>query len=357
MKIDVYIEPIAMKLNQTFTYNCIFDVKEGMRVRVPFGSKEYVGIVEKVNVDTDLEMIKDVLEVLDEKPLLNEEMKELAKYMSSFYVCSMMSCFRTMLPPALRPSSNHAHVVYEDYLVLSNSNEPLKPKQKQVYEEIKDSLPCKASLLRKTYKIHISNLIRLGYLRVEKREKSKDLVSEYMDEVHTLTLDQEIAIQSIRECKENTVLLHGVTGSGKTEVFLQLADAIVKQGKQVLFLVPEIGLTPMMIKRVAARFGNRIAIYHSQLNAQEKYDQYKLVLDGKVDIVVGTRSSIFMPFDNLGLILMDEEHDSSYKQDNMPRYHTRDIALWRANYHNCKVVLASATPSLESYARAYKARI
>ena len=118
--------------------------------------------------------------------------------------------------------------------------------------------------------------------------------------------------------------------------------------------MPEIGLTPMMIERVMARFQRKVAIYHSQLNDQEKYEQYCLVKDKKVDIVIGTRSAVFMPFDNLGLILMDEEHDISYKQDSMPRYHTRDIALWRAKYHGCKVVLSSATPSLESYSRAYK---
>lgn len=133
-----------------------------------------------------------------------------------------------------------------------------------------------------------------------------------------------------------------------------MAQSVLEQGKQVLFLVPEIGLTPMMIQRITSRFKEKIAIYHSRLNAQEKYNQYCLVRDQKVQIVVGTRSAVFMPFSQLGLILMDEEHDFSYKQDNQPRYHTRDIALQRSKYHDCKVVLASATPSLDSYARAYK---
>ena len=126
-----------------------------------------------------------------------------------------------------------------------------------------------------------------------------------------------------------------------------MAEDVLSTGKQVLFLVPEIGLTPMMIQRVQARFKQKIAIYHSGLNAQEKLEQYNLVKDHKVDIVVGTRSACFMPFSSLGLILMDEEHDSSYKQDNTPpAIISRDIVLFRAAYHKCKVVLASATPLL-----------
>ena len=157
-----------------------------------------------------------------------------------------------------------------------------------------------------------------------------------------------------QEKHHRVFLLHGVTGSGKTEVFLRLASKEIEKGKQVLLLVPEISLTPQMVKRVKQRFGAHVAIYHSGLNAQEKYEQYQLVKEHKVQIVVGTRSAVFMPFDRLGLIVMDEEHDTSYKQDSTPRYHCRDIAIYRGKYHDAKVLLASATPSLESYARAHK---
>ena len=149
-------------------------------------------------------------------------------------------------------------------------------------------------------------------------------------------------------------LLKGVTGSGKTEVYLQLAQKQLEEGRQVLFLVPEIGLTPMMIERVRKRFGSYLAVYHSGLNAQEKYEQYRLVKEGKAGIVVGTRSAVFLPFENLGLIIMDEEHDGSYKQDKEPAYHTRDIAMFRCSYHHAKLVMGSATPSLDSYARALR---
>ncbi len=154
--------------------------------------------------------------------------------------------------------------------------------------------------------------------------------------------------------QKSVICLHGVTGSGKTEVFLRCAKEVLKQGKQVLLLVPEIALTPMMVERVQKRFGNEVAIYHSALNDQEKYEQFQSVRRHEKNIVVGTRSAIFMPFDQLGLIILDEEHDSSYKQDSQPQYHCRDVALLRWQSHQATLLLASATPSLETYARAIK---
>ena len=145
-----------------------------------------------------------------------------------------------------------------------------------------------------------------------------------------------------------------MTGSGKTEVYLHLARQVLDAGQQVLILVPEISLTPQMVARVKGRFQNDVAIYHSALNNQQKYEQYCRVFEKQASIVVGTRSAVFMPFDHLGLIILDEEHDSSYKQDSLPQYHCRDIAIHRARHFGCKVILGSATPSLESYARALK---
>lgn len=352
--INVYIEQNTIQLNKTFTYKCEKDVKVGARVRVPFNHREYIAVVDEVDVQTDLDKVLEVIEVIDEQPLLNEELKQLAMDMSKEYVCSFMSCIKTMLPPALKPSSHRAKVVYEEYAYYKECDASLSVKQLAFLNTIKDKLPVKLSDLRKQ-SVHITNiLIQKGYIEIKQIEKFVPLVESSEDVTHSLTEEQRNAIHTIETDFHNTFLLHGVTGSGKTEVFLQLAKKVIEQGKQVLFLVPEIGLTPLMIQRVSARFGSSIAIYHSQLNDQEKYAQYKLVKENKVQIVVGTRSSVFMPFDNLGLILMDEEHDTSYKQDNTPRYLTKDIVLRRAKYHNCKVVLSSATPSLDSYARAYK---
>ena len=147
-------------------------------------------------------------------------------------------------------------------------------------------------------------------------------------------------------------MLHGATGSGKTEIYLQLAMEKMKEGKQVLILVPEISLTPQMVRRVEERFGDDVAIYHSRLNDQERYEQFVRVRNHEVSVVVGTRSAVFMPLDHIGLIVLDEEHDHSYKQVSRPFYHCRDIAIERGKYHHCKVLLGSATPSLQSYYKA-----
>ena len=352
--INVWIEHNAISLNQPFTYHCDQAVSRGCRVKVPFGNKECIGFVEAVDVESSVSNLKDVIEVIDEKPLLNEELMSLADFMSDFYVCSKISCLKTMLPPALKPSSSAHKVIYEDWAVKGNPDS-LTKRQQEVFDEISERLPMKASEFRKLAKSQAKNLIDKNAVILEKREKKPELfMEEGIDTNFALTDEQISAVNIIQSGKDQIYLLHGVTGSGKTEIFLQLADVVLKQGRQVLFLVPEIGLTPMMISRIKARFKKRIAIYHSGLNAQEKYDQYKIVQSGEANIVVGTRSAVFMPFQDLGLILMDEEHDTSYKQDNTPRYHTRDIVLERSKNHGCKVVFASATPSLESYARAYK---
>ncbi len=151
-----------------------------------------------------------------------------------------------------------------------------------------------------------------------------------------------------------TFLLHGITGSGKTEIYLQTIEEVLKSGKEAIMLVPEISLTPQMTVRFKERFGDLVAVLHSGLSAGEKYDEWRKIQRAEVKVVVGARSAIFAPFRNLGLIILDEEHESSYKQDDSPRYHARDMAIWRSEYHNCPVILGSATPSLESYARAQK---
>lgn len=173
-----------------------------------------------------------------------------------------------------------------------------------------------------------------------------------------LTDEQQVALDCITTSIENekaeTFLLHGVTGSGKTEVYLRAIKHVLDQGQEAIVLVPEISLTPQMTSRFKARFGPLVAVMHSGLSAGEKYDEWRKIQRGEVKVVVGARSAIFAPFENLGIIILDEEHESTYKQDDTPRYHARDVAIRRSEYYGCPVILGSATPSLESYARASK---
>ncbi|PYF07053.1 primosomal protein N' [Ureibacillus chungkukjangi] len=173
-----------------------------------------------------------------------------------------------------------------------------------------------------------------------------------------LTDEQSVALDqimnSIEEQEPKTFLLQGVTGSGKTEVYLQTIAKVLNDGKEAIVLVPEISLTPQMTERFRSRFGELVAVMHSGLSVGEKYDEWRKIHQGKVKVVVGARSAVFAPFENVGIIILDEEHESTYKQEDSPRYHARDVAIWRSKYHNCPVILGSATPSLESFARAKK---
>ncbi|MEG2244354.1 MAG: primosomal protein N' [Erysipelotrichaceae bacterium] len=361
--VHVYIEYSSLSLNRTFTYlSGLFHVKKGIRVEVPFGNKSLIGFVDKVEdvdqsyLDNSKYKLKTIIGLLDQEPLINDELFELASYMSYNYIASMISCFQVMLPAKLKPKSNHHSIKMEDWVVYEKEDQTLTSKQAIALAALKNGESMKKSEWVKEYKSVTKKLIDLQLVKVYQKEAKANLNNEKMeDETFVLKQAQKDAIEKIMEKPGFQVsLLHGVTGSGKSEVYLQLAQQILKEGKQVLILVPEISLTPQMVKRVNMRFASNVAIYHSALNPQEKYEQFKLVKNNQVKIVVGTRSSIFMPFEHLGLIVLDEEHDTSYKQDSSPRYHCRDIALWRGKYHNCKVILGSATPSLESYARAYK---
>ncbi|MEG0473102.1 MAG: primosomal protein N' [Solibacillus sp.] len=173
-----------------------------------------------------------------------------------------------------------------------------------------------------------------------------------------LSNEQDVALTQIKKAldkqRQETFLLHGITGSGKTEVYLQAIQQTIAEGKEAIVLVPEISLTPQMTERFRSRFGEQVAVMHSGLSVGEKYDEWRKIQQGKVKVVVGARSAIFAPFTNLGLIILDEEHESTYKQEDSPRYHARDVAIWRSQYYNCPVILGSATPALESFARAKK---
>ena len=286
---------------------------------------------------------------------MNDELHDLALWMKETTLSTTISCFQAMLPSIIKPKGKIKSASVEKWVKLTNVEVSLTPKQLEVYQYVQNHGEVKYSSLREQFKTIPHTLVEKGVLSLFEKERHGEMISnEIIQQPYSLHDSQKLAMKEIEECDDSIFLLHGVTGSGKTEVYLQLANHQLQQGKQVLILVPEIALTPQMIERVSARFSNALAIYHSGLNPQQKYEQWKLVRSGEARIVVGTRSAVFLPFQDLGLIVMDEEHDGSYKQDVQPCYHARDIAIQRGIYHHCKVILGSATPSLDSYARALR---
>ncbi|OEF99122.1 primosomal protein N' [Vulcanibacillus modesticaldus] len=221
----------------------------------------------------------------------------------------------------------------------------------QINEVSLSTLMSKLNINRST----IQSLVKKGYLEVIKKETARDPYKDrnFQDKRVTLTVEQEQVLRKIvssfngEEIKP--FLLHGVTGSGKTEIYLQSIEEVLKEGKDSIVLVPEISLTSQMVERFKGRFGSLVAVIHSRLSQGEKLDEWRRIQRGDAKIIIGARSAIFAPVRNLGLIIIDEEHESSYKQEENPKYHVREVAKWRASYHNAVLVLGSATPSMESY--------
>ena len=367
--LEVLPERKVESLNRPFSY--IYEgnkpVDKGYRVLIPFNTQKIVGYVissKEVDISSKQELeektgynISSIIDVLDEKPLLNDELMALAERISKEYLSPLIGVLQCMLPTSLKPTSSSLKgpkIAYETYLEVNEDiEEGLTPKQIELFRKIKKYGPI---LKRDLNQVSIiKKLLLLNKIKEVKVEKKRLSSVEYHEEkIKSLTNDQLRAVDSILKSDKLVSLLYGVTGSGKTEVYLKLSEHVLNEGKTVLMLVPEISLTPRMVDYFKSRFKDNIAILHSGLTPAEKYDEYRHISEGDVKVVVGARSAIFAPLDNIGLIILDEEHVESYKQDSLPYYHAKDVAIFRAEYFNAKVVLGSATPSLESFARARK---
>lgn len=350
--IDVLIEMNA--LDQRFTYVHEYELELYTRVKVEFNHRECVGFVVGIKPYEELEFkVNPILEVIDEQSLLNEEMIQLAKWMTSFYCIPQISAYHQILPKKLKPKKTKVQPNLVA-MVRIKQYEYKNEKQKVALDFIKNQ-SIERSAFRKEFKSIADRLIKDGKVEVYYQEKKAKLIqSEKKTEIHH-TLQQKNAINQIEKLKSGEIgLLHGVTASGKSEVFYAIIEKILLKQKQVLLLVPEISLVSQMVKGLLSRFESNVALYHSGLNDQEKYEQYQAVKNNEVNLIVGTRSAVFLPFQNLGMIIIDEEHDQSYKQENQVLYDAIEIAKQRINYHKCSLLLASATPSVDSYARAIK---
>ena len=365
MYANVIIEYGAKALNKTFIYKIPEELKDkikvGIKVYVPFGKMEVFGFVMEIVNSNDTEYdAKEIIRIDNEELVLSKELMDVGKYLSSITLCTLITAYQTMLPSSLKiKKQEHNYDKFDEYLVLTDKLKAMEyickyPRRMAQIKAINNILEVGKLNKKEVSSEIVKALEENGIITIEKVGKYR--INKGSDEIvkKTLTEDQEKVYKSVDFNKYDTYLLYGVTGSGKTEVYIKWIEKCISEGKTAIMLVPEIGLTTQIAKRFYEAFGSDVAIFHSSLSEGEKYDEYLKILRGEVHVVVGTRSAIFVPLKNLGIIIIDEEDSSSYKQDNNPRYHVRDMAIYRGKYNNIPVVLGSATPTLESKARADK---
>ncbi len=356
---EVIVDIAASETDKIFDYLCDDDTVVGSRVRAPFGNKTITGFVMRIKESSDypVEKLKKLLLSGDELPALNGECLSLAEKLAARYRVPKALTLRLFLPTEMRTgkvrelTKNYARLL----LPLSECKIGKTAKnQLGAAAYLQENGKTECAYLNNAYPGAVNALEKKGYVEITKeqilRDPYKTVVSEKVE--RTLTPDQLRAVDTINTDERTVQLLHGVTGSGKTEIYLTLIAEQLQKGRSSIFLVPEISLTPQMLAQLRARFGKNAAILHSGLSAGERFDEWWRLRMGEAKIAIGARSAIFAPLENLGAIIIDEEHDGSYCSETAPRYNTFDVAYLRAKKNGCKLILGSATPSVETYKRA-----
>ncbi len=364
MVVGVLVELSNKNVDKIFEYcvphNLIDKIKIGIRVIIPFGKMTLEGFVLEIKSEKNIDKeLKYIIDIVDEEVVLNSELLELGKIIKRKTLATLIRCYQVMLPKALKAKRGSSiNKKFDTIYKLNNINydyDKLNEKQKSIIDIVKNKTEVIKKELENISSSSLKTLLKKNILLEEKKEHYRLKYSKFASVKMQLTDDQWKVVNKVINNKNKVYLLHGVTGSGKTEVYMEIIEYYLSLGKTSIVLVPEISLTPQMVNRFQQRFGDNIAAIHSALSDGEKYDEWRRICRGEANIVIGARSAIFAPLNNIGVIIIDEEHSDSYKQnDPNPRYNAKDIALLRGEYHNCSVILGSATPSLETMARANK---
>jgi len=368
---DVFAEvALNLAVEQTFTYRVPGplrgDVVPGRRVRVPFRRRQVTGYCVALSDSTELKRVLDVVDVLDTDPLISPAMLRLTRWMADYYCCGWGQALEAAVPGGVRRGTKarteivvHPAVIIDDVQTKIEELGARSPKQARVLEVL-STLDHEATVdeLARLADCTPSPIQALGkkkLVRFVRRPVADDpLLSLTAKQEPPLSLEpaQQAALNRILNRRKlgrpGVVLVHGVTGSGKTEIYLQAIARVVAEGQRAIVLVPEISLTPQTVRRFKARF-DHVSVLHSHLTESQRHEQWRAIRSGTAQVVVGARSAIFAPMPELGLIVVDEEYENSFKQDSVPRYHARDVAVMRGRLESAVVVLGSATPSLESY--------
>ena len=371
---------VPLHVFQTFTYRLTPEqtgqAEVGARLVVPLGRSVVTGYIlglqDKPAAELAESDIKDAKELLDETPVCGPEILQLARWVADYYACPIGEVIKAALPPGMSPKRKTATFVRPKLrrfvrLLQSNSEEQkLTEPQRRVLATLTARGPMLLQSLIKDANVSastVSSLEKKALVEIYVEAIRRDPLAENLgisNVEHNLTAGQTTILAQIEEQMNmgdySAFLLHGVTGSGKTEVYMRAMNKALSLGRSAMMLVPEIALTPVFSRRLRARFGDQVAIFHSSLQKGERFDEWTRVRNGEARVVIGTRSAVFAPVKNLGLIVVDEEHESSYRQQESPYYNARDVAIVRAQKESATVVLGSATPSLESFHNARKGK-
>lgn len=372
--IDLYAEVIinseAIEIDRPFTYKVKEEHNEiiqvGHRVKVPFGkgNRPVEGFVVGLKCEgvENIKRIKYIASIADEEPILSRDDLKVIEFLRETYLCKYIDAIRCIIPTGLMSGVKNKKKIVIGYVRELEGKFKEKENYKNLIEFIKnnDGEYTKTELSKEfNFSLYtINKLLEENYICAEDK-----IVYRYNNRIYNedskkiLNDEQKRAISTIMTSEDRGYLLKGVTGSGKTEVYMNLVSEVLSAGKSAIMLVPEIALTPQMIERFKGRFGRNVALFHSKLSPGERYDEWFRIKKGEASLVVGARSAIFLPLKNLGLIIIDEEHENTYKSDHNPKYNTKEVAKFLCEIKNCKYVLGSATPSIESYYEAQNGRL
>lgn len=365
--LKVVIEREAHTLDRPFSYAAAADTvpQKGERVEVDFAGRPTIGFIvdEPQPIEAELAeynktqpfAVKMIRRLIDPAPVMDDGMFELARRVADYYCAPLISVYKNMLPPSLKPASSYRakpKAAYVKMIVLKDDKEGLSGNELKAVAKLKD-LGGEAKFSGFGLKKTVAVLLAKGI--VELTDRRIDRLAAYVRapyEPKRLSDEQRRVYDAIAEGAERTYLIQGVTGSGKTEVFFRLAEKAQNENRGVLILEPEIALTSRLVTIFKSRFGDKVAVLHSGETPANLYDEYQRIARGEATIVIGARSAVFAPLRSLGLIVIDEEHVTSYKQENLPYYDARTVAMIRSELCSAKVVMCSATPTLETKARA-----
>ncbi len=369
-KLNLYAEIIlnseALEIDRPFTYKIPLELQEkvqiGQIVKVPFGmgNKTLEGFVLAIKREDEVDIsfrVKKISTIITDDPVIDLDDIALINFLREKYLCKYIDAFRLLIPVGIMKGAKS-----KSKNVIVFKNDDLRDIQKpDGYIDIINFLKDNSGKYTKSELINnnsisqykLNKLIEKGLLAVEEETVFRYNNRAYnVDYEKKLTIEQKYVLDEYNSSRNSLFLLKGVTGSGKTEVYMRMVEEVLEKNQSAIVLVPEISLTPQMIERFKGRFGKNVALFHSKLSDGERFDEWFRVKEGKAKLVVGARSAIFLPVKNLGLIIIDEEHENTYKSDQNPKYQTKEVAEFLSEQKGCRVVLGSATPTIESYYRA-----